>query len=203
VTLDEKARLLAELGQVADACTACELSEHRTRVVFGSGSPSARVMFVGEAPGYNEDIQGEPFVGAAGKLLDELLREMVGITREEVYIGNVLKCRPPDNRDPTAHEIETCKPFLVKQIEIIQPDVICTLGNFATRTLTGRREGISKLRRKPIRVEEWYVFPMFHPAAALHRGDLYDDVRKDFEALKQFLDEPPEIEAEPSQMELF
>jgi uracil-DNA glycosylase family 4 len=201
--LDEKARLLAELGQVADACTACELSEHRTRVVFGSGSPSARVMFVGEAPGYNEDIQGEPFVGAAGKLLDELLREMVGITREEVYIGNVLKCRPPDNRDPTAHEIETCKPFLVKQIEIIQPDVICTLGNFATRTLTGRREGISKLRRKPIRVEEWYVFPMFHPAAALHRGDLYDDVRKDFEALKQFLDEPPEIEAEPSQMELF
>lgn len=203
MSLDEKARLLAELEQEARVCTACELSEHRTGVVFGSGSPRARVMFVGEAPGYNEDIQGEPFVGAAGKLLDELLKEIVGISRDEVYIGNVLKCRPPDNRDPTAHEIETCKPFLMRQIEIIEPDVICTLGNFATRTLTGRREGISKLRRKPIRVEDWYVFPMFHPAAALHRGDLYDDVRKDFEALKSFLDDPPEIEPEPSQMELF
>jgi len=203
VTLDEKAELLAELGRAAAACTACDLSEHRTRVVFGSGSPGARVVFVGEAPGYNEDIRGEPFVGAAGKLLDELLREIVGITREDVYICNVLKCRPPDNRDPTAHEIETCKPFLVKQIEIIRPDVVCTLGNFATRTLTGRREGIGRLRRKTIRLEDRYVFPMFHPAAALHRGDLYDDVRKDFEALKQFLDEPPGIEPEPSQMELF
>jgi DNA polymerase len=179
------------------------LSEHRTTVVFGSGSAEARVMFVGEAPGYNEDIQGEPFVGAAGKLLDELLQEILGITRNEVYIGNVLKCRPPDNRDPTAHEIETCKPFLIRQIEIISPDVICTLGNFATRTLTNKREGISKLRRKPIRIDKWFIFPMFHPAAALHRGDLYDDVRKDFEALRQFLDSPPEIEQEPSQMELF
>jgi uracil-DNA glycosylase family 4 len=201
--LEDKASLLNELGRVASGCTACELSEHRTTVVFGSGSADARVMFVGEAPGYNEDIQGKPFVGAAGKLLDELLQEIVGITRDEVYIGNVLKCRPPDNRDPTAHEIETCKPFLVRQIEIISPDVICTLGNFATRTLTNKREGISKLRRKPIRIGEWFVFPMFHPAAALHRGDLYDDVRKDFEALKQFLDSPPEIEQEPSQMELF
>jgi uracil-DNA glycosylase family 4 len=201
--LDDKAELLAELGRVASACTACELSEHRTKVVFGSGSADARIMFVGEAPGYNEDVQGEPFVGAAGKLLDELLQEIIGITREEVYIGNVLKCRPPDNRDPTAQEIETCKPFLVKQIEIISPDVICTLGNFATRTLTGKREGISKLRRKPMRLGEWFVFPMFHPAAALHRGDLYDDVRKDFEALKRFLESPPEVEQEPSQMELF
>jgi uracil-DNA glycosylase family 4 len=203
VTVDEKSKLLAQLGDVARACTACELSGHRTKVVFGSGSAGARIMFVGEAPGYNEDLQGEPFVGAAGKLLDELLREIVGIGRDEVYIGNVLKCRPPDNRDPTAQEIETCKPFLIKQIEIIEPEVIATLGNFATRTLTGRREGISKLRRKPIRVEDWYVFPMFHPAAALHRGDLYEDVRQDFEALKQFLDSPPEIEPEPSQMELF
>lgn len=203
MTMDEKAKLLAQLEQVAATCTACELSEHRTKVVFGSGSADAHVMFVGEAPGYNEDLQGEPFVGAAGNLLDELLREIVGITRDDVYIGNVLKCRPPDNRDPTAHEIETCKPFLMKQIEIISPDVICTLGNFATRTLTGRREGISKLRRRPIRLEEWFIFPMFHPAAALHRGDLYDDVRKDFEALRHFLDSPPEIEQEPSQMELF
>lgn len=201
--MEDKARLLNELGQVASACTACELSEHRTTVVFGSGSAEARIMFVGEAPGYNEDIQGEPFVGAAGKLLDELLQEILGITRNEVYIGNVLKCRPPDNRDPTAHEIETCKPFLIRQIEIISPDVICTLGNFATRTLTNKREGISKLRRKPIRIDKWFIFPMFHPAAALHRGDLYDDVRKDFEALRQFLDSPPEIEQEPSQMELF
>ena len=201
--MDEKAKLLAELENVAVVCTACELSEHRTKVVFGSGSPDSRIMFVGEAPGHHEDLQGKPFVGAAGKLLDELLREILGITRDEVYIGNVLKCRPPDNRDPTAHEIETCKPFLMKQIEIISPDVICTLGNFATRTLTGRREGISKLRRKPLRLVDWFVFPMFHPAAALHRGDLYDDVRKDFESLKHFLDFPPEIEQEPSQMELF
>lgn len=201
--MDEKAKLLAELENVAVVCTACELSEHRTKVVFGSGSPDSQIMFVGEAPGHHEDLQGKPFVGAAGKLLDELLREILGITRDEVYIGNVLKCRPPDNRDPTAHEIETCKPFLMKQIEIISPDVICTLGNFATRTLTGRREGISKLRRKPLRLVDWFVFPMFHPAAALHRGDLYDDVRKDFESLKHFLDFPPEIEQEPSQMELF
>jgi len=203
VTLDDKAKLLAELGNVAQGCTACDLSETRTKVVFGSGSPEARVMFVGEAPGYNEDIQGEPFVGAAGRLLDELLKEMLGITRDEVYIGNVLKCRPPENRDPTVTEIETCKPFLMKQIEIISPVFICTLGNFATRTLTGKREGISKLRRKPIRVGDLFVFPMFHPAAALHRGDLYDDVRKDFEELQRFLDSPPQIEAEPSQMELF
>ena len=203
MTLDEHSRLLLELGDVARACTACELSEHRTKVVFGSGSAAARIMFVGEAPGYNEDLQGEPFVGAAGKLLDDLLKEIVGIDRGQVYIGNVLKCRPPENRDPTAHEIETCKPFLTRQIEIIEPEVIATLGNFATRTLTGRREGISKLRRKPIRVEDWFVFPMFHPAAALHRGDLYEDVRKDFEALRQFLESPPDIAPEPSQMELF
>jgi uracil-DNA glycosylase family 4 len=203
MTLSDKARELAELERVAAACTACELCEHRTKVVFGSGSPDARIMFVGEAPGYNEDVQGEPFVGAAGKLLDELLQETVDVKREDVYIGNVIKCRPPDNRDPSPHEIETCKPFLLKQIEIISPQVICTLGNFATRTLTGRREGISKLRRRPIRLEERFVFPMYHPAAALHRGDLYDDVRKDFEALRNFLDSPPEIAPEPSQMELF
>jgi DNA polymerase len=174
---------------------------------MGAGSPDARIMFVGEAPGQNEDIQGQPFVGAAGKLLDQFLSELVGVRREDVYIANVIKCRPPENRDPTAVEIDTCKPFLLRQIEIIAPRIICTLGNFATRTLTERREGITKLRRRVIRAGGRYVFPMFHPAAALHRGDLYEDVRLDFTTLKQVLESPDLAAAaggpETPQMELF
>jgi DNA polymerase len=174
---------------------------------MGTGSADAQVMFVGEAPGYNEDIQGQPFVGAAGRLLDELLKEMLGIPRDSVYIANVLKCRPPENRDPTALEVETCKPFLMRQVEVISPQIICALGNFATRTLTDRREGITKLRRRVIRSAGRLVFPMFHPAAALHRGDLYEDVRLDFVTLKKFLDSPDLAQEtagpDTSQMELF
>jgi uracil-DNA glycosylase family 4 len=205
--MSQKSADLDGLFETLRDCQRCGLAETRTNVVMGSGSPDARIMFVGEAPGYNEDVQGQPFVGAAGRLLDELLKEILGVGREEVYIANVLKCRPPENRDPTSVEIETCKPFLLRQVEIIAPRIICTLGNFATRTLTDRKEGITKLRRRVIRTGDRFVFPMFHPAAALHRGDLYEDVRLDFTTLKQVLDSPElaDLADGPgtSQMELF
>jgi DNA polymerase len=201
--LDEKETQLRELYETLKDCRRCGLSESRTNVVFGAGAGDADIVFVGEAPGHNEDLQAEPFVGPAGKFLDELLREILGLKRDDVYIANVIKCRPPENRDPSALEIETCKPFLMKQLEIIEPVSICTLGNFATKTLTGKREGITKLRRKPVRVGKSFVFPIYHPAAALHRGDLYDEVRGDFKALKEFLESPKTIEEEPPQMELF
>jgi DNA polymerase len=205
--MTDKARRLAEIDESLRDCRRCALHESRINVVVGAGSPDARLMFVGEAPGYNEDVQGQPFVGAAGKLLDELLREILGIPREDVYIANVLKCRPPENRDPTAVEVETCTPFLLEQVDVISPLMVCALGNFATRTLTGRREGITKLRRKVIRSGGRLVFPMYHPAAALHRGDLYEDVRLDFVVLKKFLESPQLADQaagpDVSQMELF
>jgi len=201
--LTDSTQRLAELYEMLRDCQRCDLWQERTNVVFGSGRPDADVLFVGEAPGYHEDQQAEPFVGAAGRFLDELLRDILAIRREDVYIANVLKCRPPDNRDPTSSEVETCKPFLMRQIEIISPIVVCSLGNFATRTMTARREGITKLRRKPIRVGSIYVFPMFHPAAALHRGDLYEEVKQDFRSLKEFLESPGPVDDGPSQMELF
>jgi uracil-DNA glycosylase family 4 len=184
-------------------CRLCGLSEGRTNVVFGSGSADADLVLVGEAPGYNEDLQAEPFVGAAGKFLDELLRDILSLARDRIYIANVIKCRPPDNRDPSPVEVETCKPFLFRQLEIISPVVVGTMGNFATKTLTGRREGITKLKRKAIKVGGIYVFPIYHPAAALHRGDLYDEVRQDFKALREFLESPRPSDDEPPQMELF
>lgn len=201
--MDDNEAQLVQLYESIKDCRRCDLSGGRTNVVFGAGSPIARVVFVGEAPGYHEDLQAEPFVGAAGRFLDELLKEVLGMTRDEIYIANVLKCRPPDNRDPTSVEVDTCKPFLLRQIEIISPLTVCTLGNFATRTLTGRKEGITKLRRKPIVSVGRFVFPMYHPAAALHRGDLYEEVRLDFEKLKEFLDSPPPLDEETPQMELF
>jgi uracil-DNA glycosylase family 4 len=201
--LTEKESLLKDLYESLVDCRLCGLSEGRTNVVFGSGAADADLALVGEAPGYNEDLQAEPFVGAAGRFLDELLKDILGIDRRDIYIANVLKCRPPDNRDPSAVEIDTCKPFLLRQLEIIQPVVVGTMGNFATKTLTGRREGITRLKRKAIRVDRIFVFPIYHPAAALHRGDLYDEVRQDFKALKEFLEAPEPSLDEPPQMELF
>jgi uracil-DNA glycosylase family 4 len=201
--MDDKEGLLRQLHDSLVGCRRCSLADGRTNVVFGAGSPDADLVLVGEAPGYHEDVQGEPFVGAAGKFLDELLRDILDLPREGIYIANVLKCRPPDNRDPSAEEIEICKPFLLRQLEIIGPTAVCTMGNFATRTLTGRREGITRLRRKAIRVGDFFVFPIYHPAAALHRGDLYDEVRGDFKALREFLDSPKPEDDEPPQMELF
>jgi uracil-DNA glycosylase len=131
-------------------CQRCALAASRTHVVFGNGDPEAEVMLVGEAPGYYEDREGKPFVGAAGQLLDSLLEE-IGLRREDVYIANVLKCRPPKNRNPQPDEIESCKPYLYRQIEIVQPRVTCTLGNFATQLLLGKKVGITKVRGNPSR----------------------------------------------------
>ena len=182
---------LEQLQTLAESCIQCRLSETRTKVVFGVGSPEADLMFVGEAPGKHEDLQGEPFVGAAGRLLDRLLAE-IGIAREDAYIANVLKCRPPGNRDPLADEIDACKGYLRRQIELIDPRVIMTLGNFATKLLLRTDTGITKLRGN--RYEWWrdiLLIPTFHPAAALRGGDrVTDQMRHDFGLVRESLDAP-------------
>lgn len=178
--MSTSASAFLELRDAAMACTACRLAETRSNVVFGVGDPQARLMLVGEAPGKNEDLQGEPFVGAAGHLLDELL-EGIGIGRDDVYIANVLKCRPPGNRDPRDDEIDSCKGFLREQIRMIHPDVVVTLGNFATKLLIPTEVGITRMRGRQI---DWWLgatlIPTFHPAAALRgrpqvRSDMVDD----------------------------
>jgi DNA polymerase len=204
--------VLDELRARALGCTDCGLSKTRTKVVFGSGDPRARLMLVGEAPGKNEDLQGEPFVGAAGKLLDELL-DGIGLRRSEVYIANVLKCRPPGNRDPHPDEIESCKGYLREQIRLIDPEVVVTLGNFATKLLLNTEIGITRLRG---RVHPWWLgsslVPTFHPAAALRGGErVTSQMREDFRVVRTILDdrEPAplteqQIEAiDSSQLELF
>jgi DNA polymerase len=173
-----------ELGD----CTRCALHEGRTRLVFGDGDPEADIVFVGEAPGAREDADGVPFVGAAGKLLAHNL-ERIGLSRGDVYIANVLKCRPPGNRDPRPDEIETCIPFLFAQLDAIGPKVVGTLGNFATRVLLGTREGITKLRLRTHEVHGLTVVPMYHPAAALHNGALRGEIARDFDFLKGRLPE--------------
>lgn len=181
---------LQELRDSLHDCQRCKLSGlGRTQVVFGVGNPRATIMFVGEAPGFHEDRQGEPFVGAAGKLLTELLQS-AGLSRSEIYIANVIKCRPPNNRDPEPDEVETCKPFLLQQIELIQPKLVCTLGNWATQTLLGKKVGITKVRGRAFSVEKFVIFPMLHPAAALHQGNLLEPLREDFRQLKAYLDRP-------------
>ena len=183
-------------------CTACRLSETRTSVVFGVGDPSADLMLVGEAPGRNEDLQGEPFVGAAGKLLDELMAG-IGISRSEAYIANVLKCRPPGNRDPMPDEIDCCKGYLREQIRLIQPKVVVTLGNFATKLLLRTETGITRLRGE---VFDWWLgaklIPTFHPAAALRSGDrVRDQMKEDFEVVRGILAFAAQAEAAPSEPE--
>lgn len=182
---DKLALLEAEIG----ACHGCSLADTRGNVVAGSGDPAAQVMFVGEAPGYHEDRQGVPFVGQAGKLLDQLLAR-IGLTRGDVFIANVLKCRPPDNRDPAPEEIERCRKFLERQIGIIQPLVVCTMGNFATRLLTGSSDGISRLhgRTQPMPGHEnTSIFPVFHPAAALYTRSNMALLEQDFDKLASLL----------------
>lgn len=200
---------LEELNQSLRDCQACRLASGRTQVVFGTGNPHASIMFVGEAPGLNEDKQGVPFVGAAGKVLTRLL-ESVGLSRDEIYIANVVKCRPPDNRNPQTDEIETCKPFLLQQIQIIQPKLVCSLGNFAMQTLLGKKIGITKVRGQVFQLPEFILFPLLHPAAALHQGNLMAPLREDFQKLKKILDEmtnEPEhsspVQDKPVQMDLF
>jgi uracil-DNA glycosylase family 4 len=160
---------LAEVAAEAATCVRCRLSAGRTQVVFGVGHPEADLMFIGEAPGYHEDKQGEPFVGAAGQLLTQVLGE-IGLRREDVYICNVLRCRPPGNRDPLPDEIEACTPWLTRTLELVDPTVIATLGNFATRFILGRPVGISRVRGQRFEIDGRTVIPTFHPAAILHGG---------------------------------
>jgi DNA polymerase len=168
------------------------LAETRTQVVFGVGAFDADIMFVGEAPGKNEDLQGEPFVGAAGKLLDRLLGE-IGIERDDVYIANVLKCRPPGNRDPRPDEIDSCKGFLKSQLELVDPRVVITLGNFATKLLLKRNVGITRLRGQIYPWWHRHLVPTFHPAAALRSGDRVTNLmREDFLLVSGLLNAPVE-----------
>jgi uracil-DNA glycosylase family 4 len=201
-TKDERRAQLTDVYREARGCPRCpELARTRTQVVFGAGNADADLMFVGEAPGAKEDEQGVPFVGAAGKLLDQLLGE-VGLARTDVFIANVLKCRPPGNRDPLPMEIENCSDYLMRQVELIGPRVICTLGNFSTKLLRGDPTGISKLHGQAeilvIGAHAVRLYPLFHPAAALYTRSLLDTLRADFARLPALLAlAPPELPAPP------
>ena len=179
---------LAELARDAAGCTRCPLSEHRTQVVFGVGNPDADLMFIGEAPGRDEDLQGEPFVGRSGKLLDRLMAEELGVDRSVCYIANVVKCRPPDNRDPKPDEILSCRPYLAAQLELIRPVVVVTLGNFATRLLLETDLGITKVRGRAYPMGSYQLVPTYHPAAALRSGGVVvAEMRADLIRSKQLL----------------
>jgi len=203
---EERREELKAVYAQARACQRCpELARTRTQVVFGAGNADADLMFVGEAPGAREDEQGIPFVGAAGKLLDELLAE-VGLARADVFIGNVLRCRPPGNRDPLPVEIENCSEYLLRTVELIAPRVICTLGNFATKLLRADATGISRLHgQAEIRVigaRAVRLYPLFHPAAALYTRSLLDTLRADFARLPELLALPlPEQPEQPERAE--
>jgi uracil-DNA glycosylase len=212
-------RTLAEVATEAATCTRCRLAESRTQVVFGVGNAEADLMFIGEAPGFHEDRQGEPFVGAAGQLLTRMLGE-IGLRREDVYIANVLRCRPPGNRDPLPDEIEACTPWLAETISIVQPTVIVTLGNFAMKFVLNTQRGITSMRGG---VYGWHgrkVIPTFHPAAILHGGGeksrQFLDLRDDFALIRKTLSATPEppptpepaqapadVRADDEQLELF
>jgi uracil-DNA glycosylase family 4 len=174
---------LAALAAEASGCTRCRLAEGRTQVVFGVGNPHAELLFVGEAPGFHEDQQGYPFVGQAGKLLDKLLAG-IGLTRQDVYIANVLKCRPPGNRDPMPDEIEACESYLFRQIELIEPRLIATLGNFATKLLSGKPHGITRVHGQPQPASvgglSVTLYPLYHPAAALYTPAMLRTLEEDF-----------------------
>jgi DNA polymerase len=179
---------LADVEAAAMACTACPLAASRTHVVFSRGDAGSDLMFVGEAPGQDEDLAGEPFVGRSGKLLDRLLLEEMGRGRSECYVCNVVKCRPPGNRDPEAHEVATCRHFLESQVELIGPSVIVTLGNFASRALIGSTEGITRLRGRSYEFGRAVLIPTYHPAAALRGGGtVLAEMRADFIRAKRAL----------------
>ena len=197
----ERREDLKELLATARGCTRCaELAATRTSVVFGAGNADAELMFVGEAPGANEDLQGLPFVGAAGKLLETLLGE-IGLSRAEVFIANVLKCRPPGNRDPRPGEIENCTPYLISQIELVAPRVICTLGNFATKLLRSDPAGITRVHGqievRTIGSHTTRLFPIYHPAAALYTPRTLEALREDFRALPAVLAMPAPSQTGP------
>jgi uracil-DNA glycosylase family 4 len=169
------------LAAEASTCTRCRLCEGRTQVVFGMGNPTANLMFIGEGPGEQEDRQGLPFVGRSGQLLDRLLREELGITRDRVYIANVVKCRPPGNRDPKPDEIDACRPYLQKQLDLIRPAAVVTLGRFAAQWLLETTEGITRLRGRSYPFAHGVLIPTLHPAAALRGGaEPLGQMRADF-----------------------
>jgi len=211
----ERRDALKEVFAQASACVRCsELAATRKTVVFGAGNADADLMFVGEAPGASEDEQGLPFVGRAGKLLDQLLAE-IGMERKDVFICNTLKCRPPGNRDPLPLEIENCHDYLLRQVELIQPTVICTLGNFATKLLRGDSTGITRLHGQPEVIElgrrAVRLYPIYHPAAALYTPSMLETLREDFSRLPELLvlgapeqpsAEPPELAEVPDMPDL-
>jgi uracil-DNA glycosylase family 4 len=196
-------------------CTRCRLAEGRTQVVFGNGDADADLMFVGEAPGFHEDKQGFPFVGQAGKLLDQLLGG-IGLSRDLVFVANVLKCRPPGNRDPMPDEIEACESHLFRQVELIEPKVVATLGNFSTKLLSGKQLGITRVHGQVQQVtlggRSVLLYPLYHPAAALYTPSMLEVLKEDFARIPELLgrvaDPAPEREsllvAEPAvQLGLF
>jgi DNA polymerase len=205
LTADERRNELKGVWQEACACTRCpQLAAARTTVVFGSGNADADLMFVGEAPGANEDKQGIPFVGQAGRLLDTLLGE-IGLSRPDVFVANVLKCRPPGNRDPLPQEIDSCQQYLFRQLELIQPRVVCTLGNFSTKLLRGDPgTGITRLHgREEIRTigpRTVRLYPIYHPAAALYTPSMLEILRTDFHRLPELLALEPPPQPEPEEL---
>jgi len=187
--------LLEKINEEIKSCKKCPLSETRINAVPGSGNEKAKIMFIGEAPGRNEDIQGLPFVGAAGKFLDELLNE-INLSRNDVFITNVVKCRPPNNRDPTKEEIEMCHGYLDRQIEIINPKIICTLGRFSMEYILDKfnisHGSITISHGKIFEIKNLFgkflIIPMYHPAAALYNPNLKDTIREDFKILKSIIE---------------
>jgi DNA polymerase len=190
---DDVIAALAALRAEIEACTGCDLHETRTRAVPGEGDPASDLMFVGEAPGYHEDQGGQPFAGQAGELLERLLAG-IGLGRDEVYLANVLKCRPPQNRDPLEAEISACEPHLFRQIELVRPRVVATLGNFATKLLSGRSFGITRVHGQEHEVTlastTVILYPVYHPAAALYTPSMLKALEDDFARLPGLLGRP-------------
>jgi DNA polymerase len=200
----ERAAALRAHADETASCTRCGLAQGRAQVVYGSGSPDADLMFVGEAPGFHEDQQGIPFVGQAGKLLDSLLAG-IELTRADVFVVNVLKCRPPGNRDPLPDEIASCEPHLFRQIELIQPKLVATLGNFATKLLSGKPAGITKVhgyeQEVTLGARTVLLYPLYHPAAALYTPSMLKVLEEDFARIPGLLAraaDETEIESEPA-----
>ena len=198
LSAEQRRQGLVDLFKEVQACERCPLHETRTKAVFGAGNADADLMFVGEAPGAEEDRQGLPFVGRAGQLLNQML-EGIGLSREDVFIANVLKSRPPGNRDPQPLEIEACRPYLFEQVRLIEPKVVCTLGNFATKLLSGNPAGITRVRGTPQLHElgdrTVFLLPLFHPAAALRTPAVKETLRADFARLPELLAQPAPGEA--------